>query len=380
MRKVSVITVVLNGVGKIEDTLKSVMEQSQDDVEYIIIDGGSTDGTVDIIRRYENALSYWLSEPDLGIYDAMNKGLDHVTGDIVVFLNAGDRFHDNDVLSRIYKRFNEEPGTDILICKEIIEGKVCKTYLDRNNESIYFGAFFPHQATFSKTKLYREYGVFSEEYRICADYDWVLGAYYRGYSLRWCDDVVSIYDSSGVSSSYESIAEQYLISSKYLKLSGNENLLQDSKQHYLEVFERSFFRDLIRRNENNDLIRECLSEIIYSSSVDIWGAGYVGRLLNGFLSSNGVRVDHILDSDPTKHGAEYDGIRVCGFDKTKYNFIIISTTDYEREVAAALKDAGLCENKDYLTFTGISALVTRFLIENGYDDGGFFEKTGIDYE
>ena len=102
--KVSIITVVFNGIRTIEQTIKSVLNQSYKNIEYIIIDGGSTDGTLDIIRKYENYLSYIISEPDHGIYDAMNKGIQKSTGDIVGIINSDDWYEVNTV-SQVVERF-----------------------------------------------------------------------------------------------------------------------------------------------------------------------------------------------------------------------------------------------------------------------------------
>jgi glycosyltransferase involved in cell wall biosynthesis len=100
--KVSIITVVYNGIEFLEETIKSVISQTYPNIEYIIVDGGSKDGTLDIIKKYEEHITKWISEPDKGIYDAMNKGIDLATGDWQNFLNAGDRFVDNDVLEKIF--------------------------------------------------------------------------------------------------------------------------------------------------------------------------------------------------------------------------------------------------------------------------------------
>lgn len=380
MLTLSVITVVFNGVDVIEDTIKSVINQSDVEIDYIVLDGGSTDGTVDIIHKYDKKISYWVSEPDLGIYDAMNKSLDHVTGDVVYFLNAGDYFYDKDALSRISKRFEEEPDIDILIGKEIIEGKVCRTYLDGDSNSVYFGSFFPHQATFSKIKLYKEYGLFNEEYRICADYDWVLGAYYYGYKFRWCDDVVCVYDPGGISSTYRSIAEQYLISTKYLALSGNSALLDEARKYYIKVFEHAFFRRLLENEDNSILTNACLKELTAGRQIDIWGAGLIGKKIHDLICVNGLHVEHILDSDSTKYSSQYDGTPICSFDGNNGGLIIIATADYEREVCQILQNAGLREQIDFLTYTEICSFFTHFLLRNGYDDGGFFAMTGLKYE
>lgn len=101
--KISVVTVCYNAVDTLEETMLSVLNQTYPNVEYIVIDGGSTDGTVDIIKKYADRLAYWVSEPDKGIYDAMNKGIDIATGDYINFMNAGDMFHSPNVIKSIYE-------------------------------------------------------------------------------------------------------------------------------------------------------------------------------------------------------------------------------------------------------------------------------------
>jgi len=99
---ISVVTVSYNAVSTIEQTILSVINQTYPNVEYIIIDGGSTDGTVDIIKKYADKIAYWVSEPDKGIYDAMNKGVVVATGEWINFMNAGDIFTDSDVIDKLF--------------------------------------------------------------------------------------------------------------------------------------------------------------------------------------------------------------------------------------------------------------------------------------
>ncbi|HDH08274.1 MAG TPA: glycosyltransferase, partial [Gammaproteobacteria bacterium] len=110
--KVSVITVVLNAVDTIEDTIKSVIDQDYEDIEHIVIDGGSTDGTLDVIDRYREKLAATVSESDDGIYDAMNKGIDLATGAVVGTLNSDDWYENNSVISRVVAAFENDVDLD----------------------------------------------------------------------------------------------------------------------------------------------------------------------------------------------------------------------------------------------------------------------------
>ena len=100
--KISVVTVVYNSEALIENTVKSIINQSYSHIEYIVVDGGSTDGTIDILNRYKKNISTLISEPDHGIYDAMNKGIRLATGDFLVFINSGDKFSSHDILEKIF--------------------------------------------------------------------------------------------------------------------------------------------------------------------------------------------------------------------------------------------------------------------------------------
>src|SRR5271155_2346515 len=118
----TVVTAVFNGAERLESTILSVLSQGYADVEYIIIDGGSTDGTLDILRKYENSIDYWISEPDKGVYDAFNKACRLVTGEWTIFLGAGDLFYDDDVLTSM-----AEVVRDVISETEIVYGKVSLT-------------------------------------------------------------------------------------------------------------------------------------------------------------------------------------------------------------------------------------------------------------
>ena len=376
MMKFSVITVVLNAAATIENTIKSVIMQDYGNVEYIILDGGSVDGSIDIIKKYSENISVFLSEPDSGIYNAMNKAIALSSGDMIVFMNSGDSFVDLTALSRIAVNIDED--TDIIIAKELIEGKVCKTYSKDENKSVYIDAFFPHQATFSKTELYKKDGKFDESFRICADYDWILREYYLGRKLKWIDEVVSVYDADGISSSVKCIAEQFRISKKYLQLSGEKDLLAYMEEFYSDMFRKVYFRKLIKESVANETISEKISLVTGDKSVSIWGAGTIGKALCSFLLKNNISVNKIIDNDPKKNNSEYMGIKVLSFDNDNSDFIIVSSEYYENEICETLCNKGRQSKVDYLSYSDFSSSLISKLLKSGYDDQGFKNATGLD--
>ena len=167
--KISIITVCYNAVELIEKTIQSVLSQSYDNIEYIIIDGKSTDGTVEVIQRYAGRLAHWSSEPDGGIFDAMNKGLGLATGEWVNFMNAGDWFYDDDVVAQIVEKIDSKLTIiygNTLYRREkddAIETACEPTYLLRNMPT-------SHQSFFVRTSLAQDIG-FDTSYRYAADYN-----------------------------------------------------------------------------------------------------------------------------------------------------------------------------------------------------------------
>ena len=158
--KVSIITVVYNGIEFLEETIKSVIAQTYPNIEYIIVDGGSKDGTLDIIKKYEAHISKWISEPDKGIYDAMNKGIDLATGDWQNFLNAGDSFVDNNVLEKIFTT-NLENITlvygDIIAIRENGQKLNVNAIELKDDNSIKKGMKVCHQAIFYNKNIMIKY-------------------------------------------------------------------------------------------------------------------------------------------------------------------------------------------------------------------------------
>lgn len=179
----SVVTVVFNAKSHIEQTIQSVLAQTYRPVEYIVVDGGSTDGTLDILAKYDDRIDYWISEPDKGISDAMNKGILLSTGELIVNLHADDYFAGPSVLAAVCSEYLRQPGTlwmtggiDIVdddgrILQEIKARRYSYQRLTRGNILL-------HPATFVARKAFEQVGGFNADYRYAMDYDlWLrLGA------------------------------------------------------------------------------------------------------------------------------------------------------------------------------------------------------------
>lgn len=174
--KVSVVTVCYNSANEIEKTMQSVFSQDYHNIEYIIIDGDSNDGTVDVIKKYASRISKWISEPDKGIYDAMNKGIEIATGDWIIFLNAGDYYHSNDVFSR----FINEISDDTTIAYGLIHYFTPESEFDMEYipiEQMEYLDPIPHPATMTKL-CYHKNHLFDISFRSSGDYDFFYKAYY----------------------------------------------------------------------------------------------------------------------------------------------------------------------------------------------------------
>ena len=178
---ISLITATYNSAATLRDTIQSVISQTFHDIEYIIVDGGSTDTTVEIIKEYEPVFQgrmRWVSEPDNGIYDAMNKGIDMASGEVIGILNSDDFFTSNDILQTV---------NDAFIADNQLEGVYADVvYVDKDNTNrtlrhfsgkkfsrgrLCYGFMPPHPSFFVKKDCYRKSGPYSLKYPICADYD-----------------------------------------------------------------------------------------------------------------------------------------------------------------------------------------------------------------
>lgn len=178
--KISIITVCFNSAYTIEDTILSVISQTHKDIEYIVVDGGSTDNTLAIIDKYRTNISHLISEPDDGLYDAMNKGIKLATGDAIGILNSDDIFQDNNVLSHVATTLSDPVIDacygDLVYVSQHDVGQVVRLWKSCNyDESLWATGWVPaHPTFFAKNNVYKNHDLFDVSSRLAADYEFLI--------------------------------------------------------------------------------------------------------------------------------------------------------------------------------------------------------------
>lgn len=210
--KVTVVTVVYNRVNEIEATMLSVLNQTYANLEYIVIDGGSTDGSREVIRRYADRLTYWVSEPDKGIYDAMNKGIRQASGKWVNFMNAGDYFWSPRVVAESMQYGETYPSAGVLYGDTVHKNPFGRVRINaRPLEGLRREVVFCHQSCFVRTDLLKQMP-FDLNYRYVADYDLLSKLYRSGVSFVYYPEVISLFtvgEGASFTHAYTSIREHY---------------------------------------------------------------------------------------------------------------------------------------------------------------------------
>ena len=204
---VSIVTVVFNGEKYLEETIRSVINQSYDNVEYIIIDGGSTDSTLDIIKRYEEQIDYWVSEKDAGIYDAMNKGLQLVAGKYVGILNADDFYEPFAIEKSIELIKYNDADYSVAKVQYVNTKNIISPIFPLEKNKIYQEMFYPHISAFISMKVYKKVGLFKTQFKIAGDHDMALRIHLAGFRATYLDEVVGKLIEDGISAGISSNKE-----------------------------------------------------------------------------------------------------------------------------------------------------------------------------
>lgn len=220
--KITIITVVYNSVNLIEETINSVLKQTYSNIEYIIIDGFSTDGTNEIIKKYTKNINYYISEKDNGIYDAMNKALNHATGKWIIFMNSGDKFFSNRVLSdlNLDKTFDLYFGATKIIKNN--SNYIVKQPRSINN--IWKGMICCHQSIIFNSDIFKTFK-FNLEYSLSADYNLIYSLVNNNAKIFQLNNIIAIYFDEGVSKiNYIKVLKQ----NRSISLSFSKNILHKS--------------------------------------------------------------------------------------------------------------------------------------------------------
>jgi glycosyltransferase len=195
--KVSIITSVYNNNKTIKDAIESVINQTYKNMEYIIVDAGSNDGTIEIVKSYENKINQFISEKDKGIYDGLNKGIDLATGDVICFLHSDDLYASEDIITLVAKEFNNDLCLDGVYGDLVYTPKNDTDKILRYWKSKYFdnsllkqGWMPAHPTLFLKREVYEKYGNFDLDFKIAADYDFMLRVLKSGIKVKYLPKVL----------------------------------------------------------------------------------------------------------------------------------------------------------------------------------------------
>ncbi|MDA7933532.1 glycosyltransferase [Akkermansiaceae bacterium] len=224
--RVSIITVCYNSESTIEETIKSVLGQTYDDIEYIVIDGSSMDTTCSIIKKYEVDINHFISEPDKGLYDAMNKGVKLATGELIGILNSDDVFHNDSVIEKIAE-FHQKLDIDASISNVLYKndrGRIVRKYSakDWSPEKLKIAFMPPHAGLFLKRYLFESYGYYKLDYQIAADFE-IITRFFLKNKISWnyFHLTTTVMRTGGISSS--GLNSYRIISKEIIKsLSNNE--------------------------------------------------------------------------------------------------------------------------------------------------------------
>jgi len=248
MPKLSIITIVYNNVRDIERTINSVINQTFRDIEYLVIDGASTDGTLEVIQRYKNQISKIVSEKDQGIYDAMNKGLAMAKGDYVLFMNSGDELYDEHTVEDV---FESSPGADIYYGETEMYNDNWENLGRRRHEapevfdwkSFKFGMSISHQAIYIRRSITTPYDL---KYKYSSDIDWIIKAAKKSSNIVNVHRYVAKYLVGGMSKKKhrESLKERFKIFTKYY------GLVPNIFNHVVIVFNLMFYFAKHRRTND----------------------------------------------------------------------------------------------------------------------------------
>jgi len=252
---VSIITINYNNAIGLQKTIESVVNQQCKNFEYILIDGDSTDGGLEIIKKYQSNLTYWISEPDTGIYNAMNKGIKQAKGDYVLFLNSGDALNGKIALQYFINHENFK-GDIIYGDYKFDEGE--KIYPDVLTPLFFIKSSLPHQSTFFKRSVFDEMGLYDETYKIVGDRAFYINCFLSGkFKFTHIKYPLTIYDLTGLSN-----AKEYNTLKKREDEAVFEKYYGIYYEDYMKILQLERELSLVKRNSFKGILKRIIKRII----------------------------------------------------------------------------------------------------------------------
>lgn len=342
--KITIITACYNSEQSIEKTIKSVLNQKYPHIEYIIIDGKSTDCTMNIVDRYIDGIEKVVSEEDNGIYNAYNKGIKLSTGNIIYFLNSDDYLYNENIIGEIAELFiNNEKIKMIYGNVLAIDKKSNFQYelgSERTLEDLKECKMIPHQGVFVKKQLFEVYGLFSETYKICSDFDFIIKCFKDGEKdIHYINKIVAVYSQGGISTKPE-----------------NARIL---KEEFNDIVHRHFGMVKITSCDEildvNALYKEWLEVILLNNKgissvlaeheikdVAIFGAMKTGLYLLNDLKKEKINVVNFIDSNVNMQGKKVGEIEIVSIESIKnkkIDAILVSVEgDHDKKVIKQIKE------------------------------------------
>lgn len=242
MVKLSIITINRNNEDGLRETIKSVLNQTNNNYQYIIIDGDSIDNSVEVLKQNENNITYWISEPDKGIYDAMNKGIIKAEGEYILFLNSGDIFDNDEVLMKVSPYLT---NYDIVYGDYRFPDGTKKIFPDFLTPYNFFISSLGHQATFFKKIIFDTYGLYKEDLKIVGDWEFYIRTIIFGkVSYKHINQIIALFDTNN----------QYL-------LNPEKNRIEKDK--ILEEYYGPFINDMIQLKDKIEELRQYKKPFTY---------------------------------------------------------------------------------------------------------------------
>lgn len=311
--KVSIITVCLNSEKTIRDTIESVIRQTYRNIEYIIVDGGSTDSTLSIINEYREYITEIISEKDKGIYDAFNKGINLSTGEIIGIINSDDWYVDDAVEVSVNAMIENSAE---FCCANI-------TIVDTDNNmhiscsNIYaeqwFGNKIMHPTVFASKELYNCIGLFDNSYKIASDYKWILEVFLNNRRVTYIDKAIVYFRKGGISTDPDcrvrTLTEGYQVVS---------DLISKYELHSKEYYDvLAFWREAIFKAKVDEvlmkrpeILKTFLRDERGTDTVVIWGTGHYGRMIIDTCLKTQIEVQYLIDSNPIKQNKTIYDMRI----------------------------------------------------------------------